>query len=62
VKIYALKRFPIPKIENRCNLAEDIIRKIKMMYEHDDITYEDEMESRVLELYDLYSAYWYIYL
>jgi len=61
VKIYALKQFPIPKIENNRSISRDIIGKVKMVYEHGDIKYKDEIEALVLELYDLYSAYWYIY-
>jgi hypothetical protein len=61
VKIYALRQFPIPKIENSPKLAEDLIGKVKMMYKNNDIKYKDEIEDFVLKLYDSYSAYWYIY-
>ena len=57
VKIYALRQFPIPKIENSQKLAEDLIGKVKMMYKHKDIKYKDEIEDFVLKLYDSYSAY-----
>jgi len=51
VKIYAIKQFPIPKIENNRNWAEKIIEITKLIYKTDSLEYGNDIDSYVLELY-----------
>ena len=61
VKLYALKQFPVPKIESNRNLANKIAEAARLIYNDDLVDYSNDIDNLVLELYGLKAKYLYIY-
>jgi len=57
VKIYAIKQFPIPKIENNRNWAKKIIEITKLIYKTSSLEYGNAIEFLISELYGLNGEY-----
>jgi hypothetical protein len=53
VKLYALRQFPVPKIDENRSLSERIIETTKLIYENGSLDYSKDMESLISELYGL---------
>jgi len=61
VKLYALKKFPIPIMEvDRC-LADSIIEAVNLIYNGDLADHSNDIDNLVLGLYGLSADYLYIY-
>jgi hypothetical protein len=61
VKLYALRRFPLPKIDENRSLSERIIEVAKFVYKIGSLNYSKDIESLILELYGLGDKSQYIY-
>jgi hypothetical protein len=53
VKLYALRQFPVPKIDENRILSGRIIEMTKLIYENSSLDYSKDMESLISELYGL---------
>jgi len=61
VKLYALKQFPIPKMETNLSIAEKIIETAKSIYNAGSKVNSNDMEDLVLGMYSLKVEFLYIY-
>ncbi len=62
VKLYVFKNFPVPVIETNRSLANSIIEAVKLIYNTGTVDCVGDIDSLVLELYNLKAEYLYIYL
>ena len=61
VKLYAIRKFPVPTIEVNYRLVYSIIEAVKLIYNSNLVDYSNTIDNLVLELYSLKAEYLYIY-